>query len=203
MSEPEELSFYEYWLTKPYWNASWAIQMLLDHKKYKRSWEEYEDYDDVTKGFKNQIIERMSKDDAIDMFVKRVCSTDGYDPDLMEWKKGELNVYTSEVIPENFIRWAYDKGYYMPYEFKEFIGVVEKEEKRTTKEAEGIDRLVCQGIAKTIWYYEPEMSNHKMQEHEAIQVYAGGKGYPDTTLQKWISAVDKRVKKRGRKKKLI
>jgi len=72
-----------------------------------------------------------------------------------------------------------------------------------TKYDPKIDKLVCQGIAKTLWDIDPELTIKAISNHRAIQVYGNGKQYKDPkTVSGWISEVDPRssAKKRGRKK---
>jgi hypothetical protein len=102
-----------------------------------------------------------------------------------------------------FIEWIYSKGYQIPYEFKVFIGIEEKEVRMNQKDAERIDKAVCQGIGRTLWDLYPDKTNEELQYHDAIHNFGGGKGYPtDTTIRRWLSAVDPRTIKKGRKKKL-
>jgi len=66
-----------------------------------------------------------------------------------------------------------------------------------------IDEPVCKGIAKTLWYFYPQMDIKQIVNHPLIQEYGNGKHYKDPkTVSGWVSKVDTRPsdKKRGPKK---
>jgi len=67
-----------------------------------------------------------------------------------------------------------------------------------------VDRLVCQGIAKTLWDINPDMTIEDMVNHKAVQIYGNAKLYTEPeTIRKWLREVDPRDpdKKTGPKKK--
>jgi len=202
MSNSEELTYYEYWLTKKYWNARFAILMLFDYMKHKRGWEVSDDYMSVMESFHNKFKAQMFNEDAKHIFGMLATEVERWDEASDKWIETEVDTDDSQVKPKEFLEWAYKKGYQLPYEFKQFIGIVEVEKRITQRVAERIDKAVCQGIGRTLWDEYPEMTNEDMQYHPAIQIYGGGKGYPaDTTLRRWLSKVDPRTVKKGRKKK--
>jgi len=197
MAEKEELNYYQYWLTKKEWSAHWAIRLVTDYMKLRRSWEAYEDADDVVGSIYDDIKARMNADDArciYDGSWAMICDE--------EWVPKEIDMDKSKVIPAKFIEWINSKGYKIPYEFKIFIGVEEKLEIPNQKMQEKIDKHVIQGIARTLWSEYPEMTIEVMQDHKAIQIFGSGKVCcEETTLRRWLGEVDPRTVKRGRKKK--
>jgi hypothetical protein len=67
-----------------------------------------------------------------------------------------------------------------------------------------IDRLVCQGIARTLWDIDISITVKDMTNRKAIQVYGNGCKYKDPkTVPGWLSEVDPRPedKRRGPKRK--
>jgi hypothetical protein len=202
MTDSEKLTYYEYWLNKKYWNAEFAIYMLFDYMKHKRGWDVSDDYMSTMKSFHDKMKKQMFDQDAQHIFGMVSAEVEGWDEVTDTWIETELDTEGSQVKPKEFLEWAHKKGYQLPYEFKEHIGIVETETKMTKKDAEGIDKAVIKGIAKTLWDIHSDMTNEDMQYHPAIQGHGGGKGYPaDTTLRRWLSDVDPRTDKRGRKKK--
>lgn len=197
MIQHDELSYYEYWLTKKKWSAHWAIRLVTDYIKLRRSWEAYEDADEVVGSIYNDIKARMNAEDArcvYDGSWVMICDD--------EWTPKEIDMGKSNVIPGKFIEWINNKGYKIPYEFKAFIGVEEKVRVINEKLQYEIDKAVCQGIARTLWDEYPEMTIEHMQDHHAIQVYGSGKMCcADTTLRRWLGGADTRTVKRGRKRK--
>jgi hypothetical protein len=72
------------------------------------------------------------------------------------------------------------------------------------KQAQLIDKSICQAVAKTLWDIYPKMTIEEMRDHKAIQLYGGGAQYSiDTTLRRWLREVDPRELKTGPKKKDI
>jgi len=64
-----------------------------------------------------------------------------------------------------------------------------------------IDKSVCQAVAMTLWDIDPDMEIEQLSEHQAIQKHGKGKLYTDPkTVRGWLSEVDVRRRKRGRKK---
>lgn len=66
------------------------------------------------------------------------------------------------------------------------------------------DRLVCQGIARTLWEEYKDMTIEEMVKHKAIKNYGNAIQYSDPkTIKGWLSEVDPRdpSKKPGPKKK--
>lgn len=203
MTEKEELTYYEYWLTKEEWTAHWAIRLVTDYIKVKRSWEAYEDDNDVVSTIYNDLKSRMNEDGASHIYGRRNILHDIDRFDNNRWVPRELDMDESKVWPDRFIKYIYDKGYQIPYEFKAFIGLDEKEDALNEKQQQKHDKAACQGIARTLWSIYPEMKIEEMQYHKAIQVYGSGKLYStDTTLRRWLSEVDPRSVKTGPKKKL-
>lgn len=50
-----------------------------------------------------------------------------------------------------------------------------------------IDKLVCRGIAQTLWDIHPDMTIEDMTKHKALQLYGNGAQYKDKkTLRDWI-----------------
>lgn len=202
MSEEHELTYYEYWLTKPYWNAAWAIQYIFDYCKFKRGWDKAENYADIRDSFKNKLAAQMNDDNAQLMFARCTWLDARFDDSVNEWKAGAVDPSESDVKPKEFIEWLHSKGYHIPHEFKVFIGIEPEVEKINQKVEQRIDKAVCQGIARTLWDIYPDMTIEEMQYHKAIDVYGGGKGYPgEGTVKGWLRDVDPREIKRGRKKK--
>ncbi|WP_136525739.1 hypothetical protein [Geomonas ferrireducens] len=204
MTDSEKLTYYEYWLTKKYWNAEFAIYMLFDYMKIKKGWEDTDDYMQIMRSFHDKLKAQMANEDAKHIFGMLVTDVERWDEVTDIWIETGVDTEESQVKPMEFLEWVYKKGYQLPYEFKQFIGVADVEEKRLTqREAERIDKAVCQGIGQTLWDEYPNLNNEDMQYHHAIQHYGGGKGYPaDTTLRRWLSEVDPRSVKTGRKRKL-
>lgn len=202
MSDNTELTYYEYWLTKKVWNGTWAVRLIGDYIKFKRTWEPSDDYYDINTKFHDEIERKMAHEDVMHIFTKVTGKIEGYDENG-DWIRGSINLQDSDVRPKEFLEWMHNKGYPMPFEFREFIGIEETEIRINQKDAERIDKAACQAIARTLWDIYPKMTNEEMQYHKAIQSYGGGKGYPaDTTLRRWLSDVDPREVKRGRKKKM-
>lgn len=203
MTEHEELTYYEYWLAKKTWNAVWAIQLIADYMKFTRSWEQGDDYSNFINGIKSKIEALISEEKAWHIFANKAVKPEGHDRFTGEFKEEELCLEHSIVEPKEFIKWVHSKGYQIPYEFKLFIGIEEKEEKITQKTEERMDKAVCQGIARTLWSIYTKMNIEEMLYLKAIQVYGSGSLYStDTTLRRWLSEVDPRKVKTGPKKKI-
>jgi len=203
MTDAGRLTYYEYWLTKKYWNAEFAIYMLFDYMKHQRGWEASDDYMSAMKFFLDKIKAQMSNEDAEHVFGIYATEFGGWDEVTERYIEAGVDIEASQVKPNEFLQWAYKKGYQLPYEFKAFIGIYEKESNLNTKEQDRIDREVCQGIARTLWDYHPGMEIEEMVDHKAIQIYGSGRLHSrDATLRRWLSEVDPRAVKRGRKKKI-
>lgn len=202
MNDHNELTYYEYWLTKKVWNASNAIQLIADYIKFKRPWESHENYFNFVNTIKNEIKTQLFEEKANHVFTLRTVSVDdGYDEITGQWIEKELDIDESDVKPKEFIEWVHSKGYQIPYEFKVFIGVEAKDPIINQKQHDYIDKLVVQAIGKTLWDEHPDMTIEDMQYHKAIQLYGAGRLHSsDSTLRRWLSAVDTRKNKRGPKK---
>lgn len=202
MDNPTELTYHEYFLTKRSWDAEFAIQLIVDYAKFTRAWELSDNFSTFVSGMRSKIISQISEDKAWHIFTVKAVNPAGFDRFTGEFIEEQLCIERSIVDPKEFIRWAHSKGYQMPYEFKCFIGVEEKEEKMTEKTEERIDRAVCQGIGRTLWDIYPNMTIEEMQYLKAIQVYGGGKGYTgEGTLRRWLRVYDPRKVKTGPKTK--
>ena len=202
MTSSNQLTYYDYWLTKEVWPAVFAINIVFDYFKFGRLYDKCDDYDHVRDNFKNELENKMGHEDAKHMFSKRAFAANEYD-EHGDWIEGKLNVLNSDVRPNKYITWLHSKGYEMPYEFKVFIGLEEGIELINEKTQQKIDKAVCQGIARTLWSIYPEMIIDNMQYEKSIQVYGSGKLYStDTTLRRWLSEVDPRKVKTGPKKKI-
>lgn len=198
----KELTYYEYWLTKSSWEADRAIQLIVDYVKLTRGWQKSECYSDFESGIKNKLISEMSEEEALGIFENKALNPAGHDRFTGEYMEATLSIEHSRIKPKEYIGWVYSKGYQIPYEFKAFIGIVEAEKVYNSKELDRMDRQVCQGIARTIWYYESTMEIEKMIDHKAIQVFGSGRLHSrDVTLRRWLSEVDTRKNKTGPKKK--
>ena len=193
------LTYYEYWAAKEIWNLCHAIDLLYDICQFKRPWKVTEDSFTVYSDFFREMTAQLLKDDADAVFAKKTTVLDGRDGEGNYIPTG-LNAPICEVYPNKFIVWAHSHGYQLPYEFKLFVGLQEIEPRLTQKAEERMDKAVCQGIGKTLWDIYPKISNEELQYHNAIQVYGAGRYTGDTTLRRWLSEVDPREKKRGRKK---
>jgi hypothetical protein len=202
MDQQSNLTYYEYWLTKNCWSVEHAIYLLSSHIRLVRGWNAAEDSFDIARLFQNKIKKEMLDRDADHIFKKKVWSEGHYDEQTHVYVEPKINVVQSDVDPKKFIEWAYAKGYKLPHEFKEFIGVEEQDPRRSQRDEYALDKAVCQAVAKTLWDEYPKMTIDEMQDHKAIQLYAGGKGYStDTTLRRWLRVVDPRCQKTGPKKK--
>ncbi len=197
-----DLTYWEYWLTKEVWHARDAIQLIADYIKFSRGWDRCDECREVNNRVSADIESKMNDDLVKDIFRKRTHEVAKYD-EADNWLEGKVILDDSDVYPLKYLEWVHSKGYPMPYEFKVFIGVEEKETVLTPKAEEMVDRMVCQGIGRTLWDLYPDMTIEEMQFHKAIQVYGGGKGYPgEGTLRRWLRAVDRRKVKTGPKKKI-
>lgn len=195
-----ELSYYDYWLTKDIWPCSQAVSFIVNHNMFQRSWDQHEVFNVIRDSIRCKLVNTIESKDAIHIFHRRsVEPPRGIDID--DFISGTLNVDESDIKPKEFLEWLNSKGYDMPYEFKLFIGVEEKQPKLTERDQNNIAKRVCQGIAKTLWYLNPEMTIAQMCVHHAIRNYGDGKLFDsDTTLHRWLSEVDPRNKKTGPKK---
>ncbi|WP_085813172.1 hypothetical protein [Geoanaerobacter pelophilus] len=203
MSGDEELTYYEYWLTKETWNGSLAIDLIVDYIMLQKSWSEHEIFASLRHVLYEEIRMRMFNDNSDNLFRVRAVIFDSEQARRSNlWIEQEIDAYASEVWPDRFLEWLHKRGYRLPYEFKVFIGVEERVEIPNKKLQEQIDREVIQGIARTLWDEYPEMTIEQMYEHKAIRLYGSGHVCcADTTLKRWLGEVDPRAKKRGRKKK--
>ena len=203
MTVKAELSYYEYWLTKEELTAYWAIRLIVDYTKFKRSWEAHESDDEVINAIYLDIKSRLNSKNASHIFSTRSVIFDNDKIFNNEWVEKEINLDESKVWVDRYIKFIYENGYELPNEFKVFIGVVEIEDTLNEKQQQKHDKVVCQGIARTLWDEYPDMTIEDMQYHKAIQVYGSGKLYStDTTLRRWLSEVDPRKVKTGPKKKI-
>ncbi|MDD2231124.1 MAG: hypothetical protein PHY48_17190 [Candidatus Cloacimonetes bacterium] len=198
-----ELSYFEYWLTKDTWSCSIAVSFIVNHHMFQRSWEQHEVFNDIRASFKSKLVNTIGSEDAIHLFRKRSVEPDR-DADFDYFISGMLNVDDSDIKPKEFLEWLNSKGYEMPYEFKVFIGIEEKEKQMTEREQNNIAKKVCQGVAKTLWHAKPDMTIMDIREHHAIQNFGDGKLFDsDTTLHRWLSEVDPRKKKTGPKRPVL
>jgi len=122
----------------------------------------------------------------------------------------ELNMYMSRVDLKSlgaFLISDLEDISFIPDEFKHLVGDMILPSTSTvldTKYDPKTDKLVCQGIARTLWDINPKMTLKDMTNHKAIQVYGNGCQYKDPkTLPGWLSEVDPRPEdqRRGPKKK--
>lgn len=199
MAGGEQLTYYDYWLTKDVWNAEHAINIISNYFAFGRLFDSCENYDQVKDNFRNELKLKMAHDDATPIFSKRSFELAGYVNG--DWVEGKLNMESCDVIPRIFIEWLHDKKYGMPFEFKKFIGVEDVAESTNSKQDQRSDKAVCQGIAKTLWGIYPDMTQEDMLYRKEIQLYGSGKLYSaDTTLRRWLREVDPRETKTGPKK---
>lgn len=198
-----ELSYFGYWLTKEVWTGPVAVSFIVNHHMFKRSWDQSESYNNIRETFRSQLVNLMGNREAVHMFQKQTIIASHYDDfDIMVPE--QLDIDECDVKPKDFITWLHSKGYDMPYEFKVFIEVEEKEPKMTEREQNNVAKKVCQGIAKTLWHAKPDMTITEIRDHHAIQHYGDGKLFDsDTTLHRWLSEVDPRKKKTGPKRHVL
>lgn len=111
------------------------------------------------------------------------------------------------VKPKDFIKWAQGKKLPLhPILVEHYLEAREEEpeEKQPALRQNQIDKLVCQGIAKTLWHEHPDWTIEQIKNHIAIQSYGNGQCYKaKNTLRDWIREVDTRTteQKTGRPKK--
>jgi hypothetical protein len=122
----------------------------------------------------------------------------------------ELNTYESSVNLKSLIEFIIkdlQDASYVPNELRELVEENDLPDNNLNLESKydpKTDRLVCQGIARTLWDIYPNMTLKDLANHKAIQIYGNGKQYKDPkTLPGWLSEVDQRPedKRRGPKKK--
>jgi hypothetical protein len=170
---------------------------------FHRSWEQNEDYNIVRESYRSKLVNLMGSNDAAHIFIKRTIKVEHYD-DIGMYVPNMLELDESDVDPKEFICFLNKHNYFMPHDFKTFIGKEEKSIPLTEREQNTIAKNVCQGIAKTLWDINPEMTITDMCLHSAIQNYGDGKLFGlDTTLHRWLSEVDPRKKKTGPKKPIL
>jgi hypothetical protein len=202
MREMQELSHYRYWLTKEVWPLGRAVVFIVNHFLFQRSWEEYEDFDKIVELFYEELMYKLKQDNAEYVFCKISIVPAGYD-DQGVYVESKLDMDNSDVIPSKFIKWLHDNRYAMPYEFKAYIGEEDEVKTLTIREQDLICKNMCQAIAKTLWDINANLTIKDIREHKAIQQYGDGKLFDlETTLHRWISDVDPRKVKTGKKKQL-
>lgn len=201
MIEKKELSHYQYWLTKDVWPLGRAIVFVLNHFLFNRSWEACEDFDKVVEVFYQELMFKLKQDEARYVFTKISVIPAGYDSNG-DYSESRIDIDNSDVTPKHFIHWLSANGYVIPYEFKVFNGEEEEAKILTIREQDLICKHMCQAIAKTLWDIDPNLSIKDIRENKAIQQYGDGKLFDmETTLHRWISEVDPREVRRGRKRK--
>lgn len=207
----EELTYYKFWLTRDVWNAGEAINLLADYYKLNRAWQPYEDVYNILTEYRTKIANMLNDADK-SLFSK--CSREllGYGEivpvnnecdscEPVEFNLGKLIIEDCDVYFKVFLSWAFDNKLLLPSEFKEFIGIYDLDEITNQKVQEKNDKQTCQAVGKTIWSFSPNMTIEEMIDHKAIQIYASGRLYGrDTTLRRWLSEVDPRENKTGKKK---
>ncbi|MCM0084457.1 hypothetical protein L4X63_23035 [Geomonas sp. Red32] len=202
MDPVEELSYYEYWLTKDVWRGDLAVDIVIGAYLLNRSWTADDDMHQEATNLRDGIIKKLGYEDAKAVFLKRSERPSGYDHNG-DYQEAKIVLQNSDFHPKKFLAWLYDKGYDLPYEFKAEIEKEDAELPMRQRLRGSIDKEVCQGIARTLWDSSPDMTIEQMRDHKAIQVYGSGKLYKgDNTLRGWLREVDPRTHKTGPKKKL-
>jgi len=141
--------------------------------------------------------------------------SDCYEKDIFD-KEFLESVYIED---ENFAKWCLNKNIplplfwfpngWEPYEHENVINTEKSPESENipvlpTLKGSQIDKIVCQGIGRTLWDIYPNLTIADMCKHEAIQRYGNGKLYIGAhTLRDWLSEVaPENIKgKKGRPKK--
>jgi len=191
---------YENWVLRPVWSLEEGIQLLLGIEPIHNvvgSLRRIQGAD----GFKQEIITRL---DIGERSIKAgTLKVDGdYHP--AHW--------ACELYPTTFLKWAKSNGWEIPDELTGLLNIPEPdpvEEKReaTVREVKPrnsqIAKAVCQGIAKTLWEANPDMTIADMLKRDEVLEYGGAKYYNlEKTVRPWLSKVDPRLpeKKTGRPK---
>lgn len=134
-------------------------------------------------------------------YITEECITTAFTSDLKEKDPDKILIGTQE-----FFQIIYDDlvlyNSYIPDEIYTILGIPNGNTKTNQINIRDLDKAVCQGIARTLWHIEPTITIEKIWNHKAIQIFGNGQQYKDPkTLRSWISEVDTRENKRGRKKK--
>lgn len=134
-------------------------------------------------------------------YITEECITTAFTSDLKEKDPDKILIGTQE-----FFEIIYDDlnrhNCTIPDELYAILGISNGSNTTRKITDRDTDMAVCQGIARTLWDINPLMTIENIRTHKAIQIYGNGQQYRDEkTLRRWISEVDQRVTKRGRKKK--
>lgn len=127
-------------------------------------------------------------------------------------------LWACELYPVTFLKWVESNGWEIPGELAGILNSSEPEpepeQPEPVEDKRGsvvhkkprnnqISKAVCQGIAKTLWKANPEMTIADMLKQHEVLEYGGAKHYSlEKTVRPWLSEVDPRPpeKKTGRPK---
>lgn len=98
---------------------------------------------------------------------------------------------------KKYVVWAYARQICMP---DEFLVLIDKNKKKILLKNSTVDSYVIQGIARTLWSSEPDLTQEEIAASPQVQEFGLGKEYSIKVVKRWISECDKRTQKTGPKK---
>lgn len=194
----EDLSYFEYWLTKDRWQLCTAIRLMVQYYKYNKTWKLYEDEDVAVSKYHDDMLNKLTSARGTNVFKNYLYETKIQSKEGVEYIN-KLNIYETIIDPKEFILWLLINNYKVPYEFESYVGGYDPEPILNQRQQDTIDKESCKRIAQTLWDIYPDMTIEDIVNHRAILVYGSGKLH-ENMLRRWVSQVDPREKKRGRKK---
>jgi hypothetical protein len=99
MNNGEELTYYEYWLTKESWPFEWAIRLIADYAKFKRSWDISDNYSNFIKSFIDKITIQITTDRPTHVFTPIAFDPKGNGLGVDQLSEEHFLVERSEVSP--------------------------------------------------------------------------------------------------------